>query len=125
VLSEFIILMIARHLDCDYEWSVHAPICKAAGVSDGVIEALGEGRKPHFDDEAQRIVHEFVSQLLRRNRVEDAAFEEFHAMFGERGVVEVAATMGYYCLAGFMLNAVDMPPRGEALPTRKEPPSGE
>jgi 4-carboxymuconolactone decarboxylase len=118
-LSELIILIVARHLDCDYEWSVHAPICGKTGVPAHVIEAIGKNTVPVFEDPAQQAVYDFVSQLLTRNRVDDAGFAAFHSMFGERGVVEATAVMGYYCTAGFALNAVGMLPNGEALPPRQ------
>ena len=40
-LSEFVILLTARHWTQDYEWYVHAPIAEREGLDRAVIEAVG------------------------------------------------------------------------------------
>lgn len=114
-LSEFIILMVARHNDCNYEWAAHAPIAERAGVSSQVIEALAQDRVPAFQDEGQALVHSYVTSLLQANSVSDSLFARFHARFGERGVVDIAAIMGYYTMLAFLLNSVGLrAPAGKA-----------
>ena len=118
-LSEFIILIVARHYDCQYEWSAHAPIAASSGVPADVIEAVGSGRQPKLDDPDLGIIYPFVRSLISMNDVPDADFDAFRARFGERGVVEAAAIMGYYAVGAFTLNAVRFPPKeGLALPAR-------
>ncbi|HEY4202763.1 MAG TPA: carboxymuconolactone decarboxylase family protein [Devosiaceae bacterium] len=118
-LSEFIILIVARHLDCEYEWSAHAPIAERVGVPPKVLQAIGEGREPIFEDPSYAALYKFVMQLMTANRVDDAVFQECHALFGERGIVEATSTMGYYSMAAFMLNAAQAPAAaGRTLPPR-------
>ena len=105
-LSEFIILMVARHNDCDYEWTAHAPIAERAGISPQVIEALSQRRVPQFQDEEQAQIYDYVTGLLQAHTVSDAVFTRFHARYGERGVVDIAAIMGYYTMLAFLLNSV-------------------
>ncbi len=93
-LSEFIILVVARHLDCDYEWSAHAPIAAREGVPPDILRAIGEGLEPRLDDEHYAALYKFVIQLLTANRVDEAIFEAFRRLFGERGVVEACQHHG-------------------------------
>ena len=45
-LSEFVILLTARHWTQNYEWSAHEPLARQAGLSAAVIAAVAEGRRP-------------------------------------------------------------------------------
>jgi 4-carboxymuconolactone decarboxylase len=111
-MTELAIVMIARHLDCAYEWSVHARLAREAGVADEIVSAINAGVEPIFADSDQALMFSFVDGLLRKNDVPDALFERFRTRFGERGVVEVTALMGYYTLVGHLLNAVRFAPNG-------------
>src|SRR5207248_7634598 len=45
-LSEFVILIVARHWSQQYEWSTHDSIALKAGVSGEIVKAIAEGRRP-------------------------------------------------------------------------------
>ena len=45
-LSEFVILLTARHWTQNYEWYVHAPIAEREGLDAAIIEAVADGRRP-------------------------------------------------------------------------------
>src|SRR6188768_1688403 len=45
-LSELAILLIARHWTQPYEWYVHEPDARAAGLGGDVIAAIAAGRRP-------------------------------------------------------------------------------
>ncbi len=105
-LSELIILIVAAHYRCEFEWSVHAPIAEKNGVQATVIAALHLHQEPQFDDADEQLVHGFCAALLRANRVDDASFARFRERFGERGIVELTTIMGYYAMGAFLLNAV-------------------
>jgi 4-carboxymuconolactone decarboxylase len=82
-----------------------------------VIDGIANKRPLTLDDPDLGIVYPFVAGLLRKNDVPDAEFAAFRQRFGERGVVEAAAIMGYYALGAFTLNAARFPPRdGRGLP---------
>jgi 4-carboxymuconolactone decarboxylase len=104
--SELIILIVAAHYRCQFEWSVHASIAERNGVKAVVIEALRTNQEPQFDNSDEALVHRFCAALLRTNRVDDATFARFRERFGERGIVELTTIMGYYAMGAFLLNAV-------------------
>jgi 4-carboxymuconolactone decarboxylase len=85
------------------------------GVSESVIDALGDGRTPEFERDDERIVYTVTTQLLTSHRVDDDTFAAGKQLLGERGLVELASTIGFYCLISMTLNLFEVAlPRGEA-----------
>jgi 4-carboxymuconolactone decarboxylase len=123
-LSELIILIVARHFDCDYEWAVHAPIAERQGLSPEVVRRIAAREEPEFEMPEEATLYRFVRQCLATNRVDSHAFEHFLTAFGERGVVEATAIMGYYALGAYLLNAVELLPDEPAWVERQEPQAG-
>ena len=69
----------------------------------------------------ETLVYEFCDQLLRNRDVDDATDDACIARFGERTVMEMIATAGYFCLISLVLVAKRQPlPDGAAaLPARR------
>lgn len=118
-LSEFAILIVSRHYDCAYIWSIHAPIARDAGLAGETIEALRERRAPTLEKDDERGVFHFVSGLLHDHCLDQARFDALLRLFGERGVVELTGIMGYYSMGCYLLNAVeiDTPDGSKPFPT--------
>jgi 4-carboxymuconolactone decarboxylase len=116
-LSELAILVTARHWRAQFEWYAHAPIARAAGVSEAVIEAIRERRVPELDDPDQSLVYRFATEYYARHRIGDALYAEAVSRLGERGVVDLVGIMGYYGLIAMTLNVFEIPlPAGEPEP---------
>jgi 4-carboxymuconolactone decarboxylase len=84
-LSELVILVAAREWTQDYEWYVHAPIALKRGVSQEIIDAIAEGRRPTGMNEDQQICYDFSVELHRNKRIADATYERAVKRFGEKG----------------------------------------
>lgn len=113
-LSELIILCVAAHHRCQFEWFVHAPIAARNGLAAEAIEAIRTGKTPEFSQEDERLLYHFVTALLRHSKVSPEMFDAFRAAFGERGVIDATAIMGYYQIGAHLLNAVEYDvPEGE------------
>lgn len=114
-LSELAILLIARHWTQPYEWYVHEPDARAAGLAGDVIAAVAAGRRPEQMTEEQAIVYDFCSELATRHTVGDATYERAVARFGEHGVMDLVGVNGYYTLIAMALNVARTPlPSGHA-----------
>lgn len=114
-LSEFTILMVARHWTQDYEWGAHRKHALEAGVTEATVAAIREGRRPSPLTSEEQIVWDFVSELLATRRVSDTTYELAKAQFGETGVVELCGLVGYYSLLAMTMNVARVaPPSGEA-----------
>lgn len=115
-LREWAIIVTARAWRQNYEWFVHAPLARKAGVARAAIAALAEGADP--GDAAavdERTVHAFCVALHRDNFVDDAIYNRAIALLGERGVIELAGLCGYYALLAMMLNVARTPSPGASF----------
>jgi 4-carboxymuconolactone decarboxylase len=109
-LSEFMILIAARHWTQQYEWSLHCPIAIGAGVDRHVVEAIAAGHRPAVMSEEQTILYNLCTELVATQGVSDAVFASALASFGEQGVVEAAVIIGYYSMLAMVLNTARTPP---------------
>lgn len=115
-LSELAILVIARRWQTQYEWAVHVPEARKAGLTDAVIEAIRTGATPSFADPAERVVFEFTTAVATDGRVSDDLYRSAIAALGERTVVELVALIGYYTMVSLTLNVFEIPAPGGARP---------
>jgi len=116
-LSELAILVIARYWCAQFEWHAHAPMAISAGISAAAVEAIQISEKPLLNADDERLVYDFVSELLESRTVSQSTYDQAEATLGRLGVVDLVGIVGYYCLVSITLNVFDMPlPNGEAPP---------
>jgi 4-carboxymuconolactone decarboxylase len=108
-LSELLVLITAAHWEAEYEFAVHAPEARKAGVPDAVIAALQTKQPPPFDDAESQLLHEFATSFFETRDVPDALFEKAVAQFGRRRVVELAGVLGYYSGLAMLLRIFRVP----------------
>ena len=108
-LSEFTILLTARHWAQNYEWDVHAPIAREAGVTAEAIAAILAGRRPASLTEDEAAIYDFCDELQRTHAVADATYARALARFGEKGVIDLIGIQGYYSLLAMVLNTAGTP----------------
>jgi 4-carboxymuconolactone decarboxylase len=121
-VSELLMLVVSRHWTQQFEWTVHVPLALRAGVSTHTIAAIADGRRPAAmtADEAQ--AYDFASELLRNHGVSDATYAAALACFGERGVIDMLAVLGYFTSVSMVLNIARTPaPAGEVAPLQALP----
>jgi 4-carboxymuconolactone decarboxylase len=110
-LIELIILLVVRDATAQYAWSVHEPHALEHGLTQDVIDAIRARRRPDFKKDDERLIYDFVTELLAKKTVSAATFERAKAAFGVDGVVEVVTCAGLYGMIGFVLNVFDVPPQ--------------
>lgn len=116
-LTEFVILLVARRHAQSVEWAIHAPIAQGAGVAPDTIAALLEGRRPPAMDEAEAFVFDAVAELWDHGGWSDPTYAAASARFGEAGIVDLVATVGYYTTLALVMNvARTEAPGGFRLP---------
>jgi 4-carboxymuconolactone decarboxylase len=108
-LSELLVLIIAAHWGAEYEFSVHAPEARKAGVPDVVIAAVRGGETPRFDDVESQLLYEFATSFFKTRDVPDALFETALTQFGRRRVVELTGVLGYYSGLAMLLRIFRVP----------------
>ena len=108
-LKELAVLVTARRWSCDYEWRMHEPIARKAGLEDEIIAAISRGAQPQGLSAEQSAVYAFCRQAHHDGRVEDAVFDAVKASFGLDGALELLCLCGYYSLMAMVLNTAGSP----------------
>jgi 4-carboxymuconolactone decarboxylase len=119
-VRELTILVAARHWTAQYEWYAHSRLAVGEGIDQSVVDAVRDGVETPFADPVLQVTREVASSLLTTGRVPDDLHTRATSLLGERGVIEVVATVGYYCLVSMVLNTaeVPLPPDATPLPER-------
>ena len=105
---ELVALVSARELQCKHEWAAHVNHAQKAGIPLDTIRAVHQCRDAKdFTFEDAQIVS-CVRELLRAHRITETTFQALYARFGERGLVELTATVGYYAMLACTLNTFDI-----------------
>lgn len=110
-------LVVGSHWRAQFEWWAHERLAKQAGVSETVIAAIKHGERPDFSNDDEAGAYDVASELYRTQRLTDASYAKAVQRFGESGVFELIALVGYYSLVSLLLNGFDVPlPAGETPP---------
>ena len=120
-LSEFAILCTARWWRASYEWHVHAPIAEKEGVAAETIRDLRAGRTPKKLSKQERAIYDLVAELYKTRRVSDRTYKRAQALFGDAGMIDLVAILGYYALVAMMLDVFQALPPPEAPQYFREP----
>ena len=111
------VLIIAREIDQQYEWTAHEPAGLRQGLEQSVIDVVKYNRdvKGLADKDATLIT--FGRTLYREHRVSSELWKKMVGHFGRQHTVQLMMIMGDYFRVGFMMNAVDqqLPPDRKAL----------
>lgn len=114
-LKELAIIMTGRHWTASYEFQAHRRMALEAGLSQAICDAIAEGKRPAAMSADETAIYEFCAELLATGQVSDAHYAGVEARWGEKGVIDLSATVGYYCIASFVLNVSRHPmPDGAA-----------
>ena len=102
-LSELMVLITATYWGAEYEFAVHVPEARKAGVKDATITALREGKIPQLEDADSKLVYDFATAFYSNRDVPDSLFNEAVARFGRPRVIEFAGVLGYYSMLAVLL----------------------
>src|SRR5271170_2211096 len=111
------VLIIAREIDQQYEWSAHEPAGRRQGLEQTVIDVVKYNRDVAGLSEKDATLITFGRTLFREHRVSSELWAKMVSLFGRQRTIQLMMIMGEYFKAGFMMNAVDqhLPPGREAL----------
>ena len=107
-LVELAALVSARELECKHEWAAHVHHAQNAGIPMATVRAVYEKKGAEdFTSEDAQIVS-FVREILNFHQVSEATFQALYGRLGEKGFVELAATIGYYAMLACTMNTFDV-----------------
>ena len=111
------VLITAREIDQQYEWTAHELMGRRQGLEQTVIDVVKYNRDVASLSDKDATLITFGRALFREHRVSSELWASMVRQFGRQRTVQLMMIMGEYFKAGFMMNAVDqrLPPGREAL----------
>ena len=116
-MFQLVVLITAREIDQQYEWSAHEPAGLRAGLEQTVIDVVKYDRDVTGLAEKDATVIRFLRALLREHKVSSELWAKMVTLFGRQRTVDIMMLMADYFTVGTMMNAVDqhLPPDRKAL----------
>jgi len=116
-VAEPAIVLTGRHGKSQFEFWVHAPMAREAGLPADAIEAIRTGATPQLDRPDLRVAYDVVTEHFATNRVSNATYSRAIEILGGRGLIDLIGIVGFYCLVSMTLNVIEsgVPP-GEVEP---------
>jgi 4-carboxymuconolactone decarboxylase len=115
-LTELAILVVARELDNQFEWTAHEPEALREGLAPEIIDVVKHRRPAAGLPTPETLIISFGRELFRERRVRAETFAQALDLFGAREIVNLAALMGNYAMTAAILGAVDQQLRPDQAP---------
>lgn len=116
-MYQLVVLITAREIDQQYEWSAHEPMGLRAGLEQPVIDVVKYDRDVKGLAEKDATVIDFLRTLMREHKVSSELWAKQIRLFGRQNTIEIMQLMADYFMVGTMMNAADqhLPPTRQAL----------
>jgi len=118
-LKELAIIITARYWGAQFEWLAHHRAAVQAGFSEEKVKAIAEGRRPAGMSPDEEAVYNFITELYKTRQASDATFAAVKNVAGERGVVDLIVSAGYYQAVSMLMNADRLPVGANQQPELK------
>jgi 4-carboxymuconolactone decarboxylase len=117
-LRSVAILTAVREREAAYVWAAQVGAARRNGVAEDTIDLIRAKGDPGQLSAEEREIVTYVRQLMRTNRVEQAAFDALRKRHNEQWLVELTAAANYFALLSGVVNAFEVaaPPDGDKLP---------
>jgi 4-carboxymuconolactone decarboxylase len=100
-------MTVAREFEAVYVWGAQTGGARRLGVPETTIAAIRENHSRGVPPEDAEII-DFTRQLLRRHRVDAAAFAKMQSRFGNDGLIQLTGAIGYYGMLAMTVNACEL-----------------
>ncbi len=104
---ELAILVTARELDQQFEWTAHEPAAVRAGVEPAVIDIVKHRRALTGLQPRDAAVIQLGREALGNRVVTSATYAEALRLFGPHDLFDVVSVMAYYSATAVVLNVFD------------------
>jgi AhpD family alkylhydroperoxidase len=109
--KELLVLMVAAHQQCKYEWEQHVSIAQAAGVREDQFIAIAKER--FYDTEAftepETILLHFGNTMLEKGKVPGVVFKHTLKHFSVEELADAMIVIGYYRMLSGFIQTFDIP----------------
>ena len=102
-IREVAICRVAAINHAWYEWKHHAPLARAAGVTEAGMDSILGGGFQGLSTPLQLVLR-YTDTMTKQVAVDDPLFREIKAVFSDRYVVELTLTIAAYnCVSRFLV----------------------
>jgi 4-carboxymuconolactone decarboxylase len=115
-LTELAILVTAREVDNQFEWTAHEPAALAEGLAPRIIDVVKRRKPVSGLGKKEALIIGFGRELFRTRRLRSRTYARAVELFGRRGVLELAALMGNYAATALVLDVVDQQLQSQQTP---------
>jgi len=116
-LTELAIMITARQWSSQWIWRGHYRAAVKDGLDPSVGADIAAGRRPTKMKEDETILYNYATEMYRDKAVSDATFAAAVKAFGENGLIDLVATMGYYDMVAMtLITAKAVAPREDDVP---------
>ncbi len=106
-LVQLAILVTAREMDCEYEWTAHEPQGLKAGLQPEIIDIVKYRKSTEGLDEKDAVIIRLGREVMSNHRVSSDVAARALNLFGKQGLVNYVSLMGDYSATAILLNAFD------------------
>lgn len=116
-ITQLAILITARQWNSHYVWRAHYRRTIKGGLDPTVLADMAAGKRPEKLKDDEAALYNFAMEIYRNREVSDATYEKAITQFGERGVYELVAIMGYYNITSMILITANVAtPKDDEVP---------
>jgi 4-carboxymuconolactone decarboxylase len=117
-LRSVAILAAVREREAAYVWAAQVAAARRNGLADEIIDVLRARGDAAKLPPVERDIVVYTRQLMRGNRVDQAAFDALKSRHDAQWMVELTAAINYFALLSGVVNAFEVaaPPDGDKLP---------
>ena len=118
-VRELVILIVAREMDSQFEWTMHENVALEEGLAPETIEVIKYNKDVEGLQERDALLIRFGRELMRETKLSSRTFQEVLQVFGSEDLVTMTQLMGGYASTALLLRVVDQqlsPDREPLLP---------
>jgi 4-carboxymuconolactone decarboxylase len=78
-------------------------------VAPAAIEAIRQGKPPHFATTEETLIYRYATELITTHRVSEDTYQEAWKLLGTRTLVDLTVLLGHYTSVSMTLNAHEVP----------------
>jgi hypothetical protein len=106
-LTELGILLTARELDQQFEWTLHEPEARKAGLEPTIIDILRLRKPARRVPEKEAVIIQLGREVFEKHRVASNTYSHALKVFGQRDLVDLAGLMATHAAECALLTAFD------------------
>ena len=116
-LTELAIMITARQWSSQWIWRGHYRAAVRGGLDPSVGADIATGKQPEKMKEDEALLYNYATEMYRDKAVSDATFNAAVKQFGEKGLIDLVATMGYYDMVAMtLITAKAVVPKEDDVP---------